>query len=248
LLPTNLPTIWDNLLAAGVSARYYWSNIPILFFWGNKYFLNGITTPFPNIGSFVSDAQNGTLPAVSFVDPAFTGFSAPGTTNDDHPPAHIQAGDTFLANVFLAVANGPQWPSTVFVVTYDTSSPELGSLPLRNFLSFLQFTLWMEQSLEGVGHARISHELADSARSNLRLLTCLEVIRCGKESTHSRRAFEVIEYRGSHCAWKSRNRRGISTFRTASNNNKLDDRDHFLENATASVASLRGLITSTPER
>ncbi len=67
LLPTNLPTIWDNLLAAGVSARYYWSNIPILFFWGNKYFLNGITTPFPNIGSFVSDAQNGTLPAVSFV-------------------------------------------------------------------------------------------------------------------------------------------------------------------------------------
>ena len=29
------------------------------------------------------------------------------------------------------------------------------------------------------------------------------------------------------------------------NNNKLDDPDHFLENATASVASLRGLITST---
>ena len=62
-----------------------------------------------------------------------------------------------------------------------SSSPELGSLPLRNFLSFLQFTLCMEQSLEGVGHARISHELADSARSNLRLLTCLEVIRCGKD-------------------------------------------------------------------
>jgi phospholipase C len=119
LLPTNLPTIWDSLLAAGVSARYYWSNIPILFFWGNKYFLNGITTPFPNIGSFVSDAQNGTLPAVSFVDPAFTGFSAPGTTNDDHPPAHIQAGDAFLADIFLAVANGPQWPNTVFVLTYD---------------------------------------------------------------------------------------------------------------------------------
>jgi hypothetical protein len=32
------------------------------------------------------------------------------------------------------------------------------------------------------------------------------------------------------------------------NNNNLDDRDHFLENATASVASLRGLITSIPER
>jgi hypothetical protein len=32
------------------------------------------------------------------------------------------------------------------------------------------------------------------------------------------------------------------------NNTNLDDRDHFLENATASVASLRGLITSIPER
>jgi len=55
------------------------------------------------------------------VDPAFTGFSAPGTTNDDHPPADIRAGDAFLADVFFAVANGPQpqWSSTVFIVTYD---------------------------------------------------------------------------------------------------------------------------------
>jgi len=32
------------------------------------------------------------------------------------------------------------------------------------------------------------------------------------------------------------------------NNNKLDDRDHFLENPSASVASLRLLITAIPER
>jgi phospholipase C len=113
-----LPTIWDSLLAAGVSARYYWSNIPFLLLWGNKYFLNGITTPFPNIGSFVNDAQNGTLPAVSFVDPAFTGFSAPGTTNDDHPPADIRAGDAFLADIFQAVTTG-SWSNTVLIVTYD---------------------------------------------------------------------------------------------------------------------------------
>jgi hypothetical protein len=31
------------------------------------------------------------------------------------------------------------------------------------------------------------------------------------------------------------------------NNNKLDDRDHFLENPSASVASLRLLITAIPE-
>jgi hypothetical protein len=37
----------------------------------------------------------------------------------------------------------------------------------------------------------------------------------------------------------------FTQLQTTSNNNKLDDRDHFLENATASVASLRGRITST---
>src|SRR6266581_1453929 len=76
LLPTNLPTIWDRLIAAGVSARYYWSNIPFLLLWGNKYFLNGITAPSPNIKSFFNDAANGTLPHVSFVDPAITGLGA----------------------------------------------------------------------------------------------------------------------------------------------------------------------------
>jgi hypothetical protein len=32
------------------------------------------------------------------------------------------------------------------------------------------------------------------------------------------------------------------------NNNKLDDPDHFLENPSASVASLRPLIGSSPEQ
>ena len=120
LVSTNLPTIWDKLLAAGVSAQYYWSNIPFLILWGPKYFLNGITTPppFPNIAAFMSAAKNGTLPAVSFVDPAFTGFSAPGTTNDDHPPADIRAGDAFLADIFHAVTMG-SWSNTVLIVTYD---------------------------------------------------------------------------------------------------------------------------------
>ncbi len=119
--PATMDTIWDRLLAAGVSARYYWSNAPFLFLWGQKYFLNGITTPSPNITSFFSDAAGGKLPAVSFVDPVFTGFPAPVPPNDDHPPADIRLGDQFLAQVFNAVANGPSssWSSTILIVTYD---------------------------------------------------------------------------------------------------------------------------------
>ena len=120
LVGTALPTIWDRLLAAGVSARYYYSNLPFLAFWGPKYFLNGITTPSPNITSFFTDATNGTLPAVSFVDPTFADFAPDGSGNDDHPPADIRRGDAFLARIFNAVAkNGPLWPSTVLIVSYD---------------------------------------------------------------------------------------------------------------------------------
>jgi hypothetical protein len=64
-----------------------------------------------------------------------------------------------------------------------------------------------------------------------------------KAKTIARR--KAVEKTGKKRPWKSKN---DFHFSHSFNNNKLDDRDHFLENATASVASLRGLITSTPER
>ena len=110
---STLPTIWDSLAAAGVSATYYFSNLPFLGLWGPRYV--PISRPYQQ---FLADAAAGTLPAVSFVDPKFT-ITDTGDGNDDHPHADIRAGDLFLAQTFSAVANGPLWPRTVFVVTYD---------------------------------------------------------------------------------------------------------------------------------
>ena len=50
-----------------------------------------------------------------------------------------------------------------------------------------------------------------------------------------------MEKPGKKRPWKSKS---DFHFSHSFNNNKLDDRDHFLENLIASVASLRGLITS----
>jgi phospholipase C len=110
---SSLPTIWDSLAAAGVSANYYYSNIPFLALWGAKYL--GITKSYDD---FLSAAKNGTLPAVSYVDPSFTTIDD-GLGNDDHPHADIRRGDRFLHGTYEAVANGPAWPSTVFIVTFD---------------------------------------------------------------------------------------------------------------------------------
>ena len=111
--PSTLPTIWDRLEAAGVSARYYFSDLPFLALWGTKY--AAITSTY---SEFLADAAAGTLPAVSMVEPRFL-IEELGTCTSEHPHCDVRAGDAFLAETFHAVASGPDWASTVFIVTYD---------------------------------------------------------------------------------------------------------------------------------
>jgi phospholipase C len=108
-----LPTIWDRLAAAGVSANYYFSDEPFLALWWDKYLPIGRP-----IDSFFAQAATGTLPAYSYLDPNFGGEDQ-GTSNDDHPHADIRRGQAFIASVVNAVLHSPQWQSTVLVITYD---------------------------------------------------------------------------------------------------------------------------------
>ena len=110
---TSLPTIWDRLSSAGVSATYYYSNVPFLALWGATYLLRSRFYE-----DFLEAASTGTLPAVSFVDPRYT-ILDDGTGNDDHPHADIREGDLFLYQTFEAVAKGPKWANTVFIVNFD---------------------------------------------------------------------------------------------------------------------------------
>ena len=54
--------------------------------------------------------RRGTLPAVSFVDPA---------DEDEHPPADVQRGEGWARRLYLALAASPQWRETVLFLTYD---------------------------------------------------------------------------------------------------------------------------------
>jgi phospholipase C len=110
---SSLPTIWDRLAAAGVSANYFYSNVPFTALWGAKYL--GISRLYEE---FLVAAASGTLPAVSFVDPIYT-IVDDGTGNDDHPHADIRKGDLFLYNTFQALARGPKWANTIFIVNFD---------------------------------------------------------------------------------------------------------------------------------
>lgn len=110
---TAIPTIWDRLASANVSAHYYYSNVPFVALWGAKYL--PISRLYPD---FLEAAATGRLPAVSFVDPRYT-ILDDGTGNDDHPHADIRKGDLFLHQTFEAVAKGPKWARTVLIVNFD---------------------------------------------------------------------------------------------------------------------------------
>jgi phospholipase C len=108
-----IATIWDRLAAAGVSGKYYFSDIPFTALWYTKYL--SISHPY---AEFLADCATGRLPAVSFVDPRFDDEGT-GTSGDDHPHADIRTGQAFLNQVYEAVVRGPQWAKTALVINYD---------------------------------------------------------------------------------------------------------------------------------
>src|SRR6201996_3251911 len=110
---STLPTIWDTLAEAGVSHKYYYSNVPFLALWGPKYL--GISALYEQ---FKSDAAHGKLPAVSFIDPWFT-ILDDGTGNDDHPHADLRKGEIFLRDIVTTLAESPNWSKTVLVINRD---------------------------------------------------------------------------------------------------------------------------------
>jgi phospholipase C len=62
--------------------------------------------------SFFADADDGTLPAFSIVDPSFDEFS-------EENPQDIRKGESFAAEVINHVMQGKGWPGTLLIWTYD---------------------------------------------------------------------------------------------------------------------------------
>jgi phospholipase C len=61
---------------------------------------------------FFADADAGTLPAVSIVDPDFETYS-------EENPQDIAKGESFAAEVINRVMHGPAWPHTLLIWFYD---------------------------------------------------------------------------------------------------------------------------------
>jgi len=60
---------------------------------------------------FLSEAQSGTLPQVSWVIPNYN--------DSDHPQASVAKGQAFVTSVVNAVESGPDWNSSAILIVWD---------------------------------------------------------------------------------------------------------------------------------
>jgi phospholipase C len=86
----------------------------------------GIWNPLPNfmtvhqdnqlgnirpVADFIKAAQDGTLPAVSWI--------VPEGQISEHPPASVHAGQAYVTGLVNAIMQGPDWESTAIFISWD---------------------------------------------------------------------------------------------------------------------------------
>ncbi len=116
----DLYTLADSLQNSGISWKYYSpAQYQDGYEWNALNSINQIrnnasvwnATNIPNTTQFVTDAQNGQLPSVSWL-------VGPGPTSE-HPTASICASENWTVQQINAVMQGPEWNSTAIFLTWD---------------------------------------------------------------------------------------------------------------------------------
>ena len=132
-LDLNWATLAQELSNASVSWTGYdgsptpraptiWNVLPIFTYFRDHP--GQLTTHVKNTANFITDIQDGNLPAVSWIIPsswvpptypaAFKGMSP-----SEHPPARSDAGMDYMAYLVNAVMQSKYWSSSAILVTWD---------------------------------------------------------------------------------------------------------------------------------
>jgi phospholipase C len=126
-LPThslNVPTIWSRLEEKGISWKIY-SDKPgsttLSFF---QPFANQHMDHIFPYSQYFTDAKNGTLPSVAFIQNQ--------TSKDEHPTANIQSGAKFASTFINALMQSPNWKDSVFFLGYDEAGGIYDHVPPPN--------------------------------------------------------------------------------------------------------------------
>lgn len=75
---------------------------------------NADESHFGHFRDFQQRAAAGSLPAYTFLEPSWD-----ATGNSQHPNYDVAAGEQLIHDTYYAVRNGPNWASSLLIITYD---------------------------------------------------------------------------------------------------------------------------------
>jgi len=108
------PTVFRSLDAAHVTWKLYNSVFSVAQLFSDVQHDASHVVP---ISQYYTDAKNGTLPQVSFVES--NPFGKVNVESDEHPPANVQVGQKLVHDVMNALVHSPNWASSAMFFTYD---------------------------------------------------------------------------------------------------------------------------------
>ena len=108
------PTIWQRMAERCWTGKNYYSSVLpwySLAYPANSFSGQDAIIP-ETLDHFYRDAARGELPNLAIIDPDFE-------ANDGHPPHDLALCEAFVASVYRALAESPQWSRSLFVVVFD---------------------------------------------------------------------------------------------------------------------------------
>jgi phospholipase C len=78
-----------------------------------------LTSKFQKYAQFKADAQSGSLPAYSFIEPNYDVAHNFKGGNSMHPLNDVERGEALVKEVYEALRSSPLWPKSALVITFD---------------------------------------------------------------------------------------------------------------------------------
>lgn len=103
---------WDDAVAGKADKSFQFHHQPFVYFDNYAENTSGRAAHLKDEKEFITAAQNGTLPSVSFVKPI-------GIENEHPGYADVVSGENHLQELINIIRNGPDWKDCVIIITYD---------------------------------------------------------------------------------------------------------------------------------
>ena len=119
----DVPTIFDQLEARGISWRYYGitnrlettTPLQLPHIAQNRV----LSSKVVHLDSVASDISSGNFPSVTYIDP--NGFLADSIRISEHPPGDVTVGQDWTAGVIESIMASTMWPGCAIFLTWDES-------------------------------------------------------------------------------------------------------------------------------